>query len=1248
MSLLAGEVYAVLGGKFNAGGFNEFDRRMHASAATMEASEKRIGSSVQRSNRHLQSLGHAAKIGAGAGLLALAGTIGYSVKQAADFDAAMRNVNSIAGLSEGQFRKLSASVKSMAGETAQSPKVLAQGLYQLVSSGFKAGESVKILHAAAISASAGLTDTTTAVTALAGVLNAYHLPASQATAVSDVLFQTVNRGVITFEELAQTIGTVLPFATNLNIPLKDVGAAISTLTKNGIPAANATTYLKNAMVAFLKPSDGMKAAIKATGAASGEALVRQKGFQGALEAVAKQTDGTKAGLQKLFPEIRAASAAFSLTGKGAKSAEADVKAFGDTAGSSQKVFAEQSKSVELQLRKTKAQIEQAAITLGNQFLPILASGAQHLAAFVQHLDETGQLQSFGQGIIHGGKEAVTIIGDLANVAETAVSPLVAVAKALDLADASHLEAIGAAFVGFKAATAAAGGIKALTGALVAADAAAGAQNLKLLPFLLTRINPVTAAAVAVGGLAAALVLLGGSESEESRLAEQNAAAHKAQAEAIKSVSDAEHASADAGLALKQAHLDEKQAQATVNKLRHEGKTNTDAYKQAVIDLDRATLRAGDAQKQYTKNLGEQNSKNDALIKGAKDRLEIARKEFEQTSKPVPVGGRGIASSGALSPEAMAQRLRDQAHAQQNLVDQTQAYVQAVARANVSDANRQRLMNASRQITGQNVQGVSDLVNAIKDLPASKQAKILVQNQDALAKLGDLTTRLGGIASRKTITTVIAGADSAQSALVALTAIAKGVPARKVTQVLAQTGSAKAELAAIRALIASLPASKTTTINTVHNDIFNRTTGGSPSTGGARRTRAAGRGPDGSERALTGEGAAAEYIVDSLTGAVRKVTQPTIVDLKDTDYVIPIEDQYRGRALGLLADLMKDLGVAGYKKGRKRIVPKPPKDYHVADPDVLSSEIQKLEQLAGQKDKTGKHPTAKAKEAQRELPAVKAAYRQAHAAANRIDANSERAANAYKALQNADKRDDQPAFDKQLGLYNTALTNERKGLQTIWDALGKAHKRDTKYGRHIQDLLLGVQGDLFDAQSLTNQPEEGSDAQLLADTGLTKAETDALAQINKNIALAALTPTLEDDKTYAGQLVGLLKGALDRDVAAGAAPGVIQDLAGQLKTAQDNVDSLNGSGPGNDNPDLQARIDQITRQRDNALAEAKINAQALSVFSGAGSINGGVVQQITLQSLVPPDETWIRTIGDLATRGQDAQPSRLAPVEHIGL
>jgi hypothetical protein len=68
----------------------------------------------------------------------------------------------------------------MAKDTGQAPKTLADGLYDIVSSGFKANDGLKILRASAKAATAGLTDTATATKAVVAVLNAYHLGADQA------------------------------------------------------------------------------------------------------------------------------------------------------------------------------------------------------------------------------------------------------------------------------------------------------------------------------------------------------------------------------------------------------------------------------------------------------------------------------------------------------------------------------------------------------------------------------------------------------------------------------------------------------------------------------------------------------------------------------------------------------------------------------------------------------------------------------------------------------------------------------------------------------------------------------------------------------------------------------------------------------------------------------------------------------------------------------------------------------------
>lgn len=311
--------------------------------------------------------------GAGGGVLVGALGLGAAVAQTVAFDKAMRNVNSIAQLSEQQFKALGKSVLDLAGKTAQAPKTLAEGLYDLVSSGFDAKDSLHILQASAKAATAGLTDTATSTKAVAAVLNAYKIPASQAGKVSDLLFQTVNRGVISFEQLASNIGTVLPVASSLGVGLDQVGAALATMTKQGIGPEESVVRLQGAMTKFIKPSETMAEALKKVGVESGEQLIRQRGLQGAIEAVAGATDGSKASFAKLFPDVRAMQGALALTGKNARGAKEDLAAMRDSAGATGKALEQQSKSLSYQWNSLKAQASALSITVGSRLVPALGS-----------------------------------------------------------------------------------------------------------------------------------------------------------------------------------------------------------------------------------------------------------------------------------------------------------------------------------------------------------------------------------------------------------------------------------------------------------------------------------------------------------------------------------------------------------------------------------------------------------------------------------------------------------------------------------------------------------------------------------------------------------------------------------------------------------------------------------------------------------------------------------------------------------
>lgn len=396
---------AHLGADFDNRAFNAYEREL---AKTQRATEDHI-----KANGRLRT-SFGTLYGRGGAMLAATGVtvgLGVAIRGVAsatiDFDKSMRNVNSIAQLSEKHLGSLSKQVLDLAGKTAQAPDTLAKGLYDLVSSGFSAKESMTILGSSAKAATAGLTDTATSTKAVAAVLNAYHRPAKDAADVSDTLFQTVNRGVISFEDLSTTIGDVLPFASSLGVSLNEVGAATSTMTKEGISAPETMTRIKSIMEAMLKPSDNLAKAIHATGFESGEALVKQKGFQGALDAISKTTDGTKGAVAALFPNIRALGGALALTGSNAKTAHGDLKAFKDTGGATDKALSQQAQSIAFQWQKVKAQFSAIAIELGSKLAPTA-------------IRALGSLSKFVDGMTHGtgtGGQFATVLGKLSRAVQ---------------------------------------------------------------------------------------------------------------------------------------------------------------------------------------------------------------------------------------------------------------------------------------------------------------------------------------------------------------------------------------------------------------------------------------------------------------------------------------------------------------------------------------------------------------------------------------------------------------------------------------------------------------------------------------------------------------------------------------------------------------------------------------------------------------------------------------------------------------
>jgi TP901 family phage tail tape measure protein len=310
-----------------------------------------------------------------------------SVKSAKEFDTSMRNVNSITKLTEKEFQNLSKDVVDMSKKLPQSAKTLAEGLYDISSSGFQGAEGMKVLEAAAKAASAGMTDTATSAKGIVAVLNAYGMEAKDAMNVADTMFATVDKGVISFEELSGGIGNVVSTAKLAGISFNELSGMIAYMTTKGVSADETMTALNRLVMSIIDPSEELTEVLKEAGYESGELAIKQLGLVGVLELMEKASGGSLTKLQKLSPEMRALKASGALLGSGFEELTKYMSDFKDTAGATQSALDEQAKSLDFQLNLLKNNVEAIKITLGRELVPEITKATKAMSGWISENDE---------------------------------------------------------------------------------------------------------------------------------------------------------------------------------------------------------------------------------------------------------------------------------------------------------------------------------------------------------------------------------------------------------------------------------------------------------------------------------------------------------------------------------------------------------------------------------------------------------------------------------------------------------------------------------------------------------------------------------------------------------------------------------------------------------------------------------------------------------------------------------------------
>jgi len=339
---------------------------------------------ISKINKTQKSLSQAGKIMTGIGV-GITASLGVATKLAADFDTAMREVNTMMQLSDSEFEAFSDEVKQMSTRLGVDAVKSAEALYQAISAGVPKENAIDFLQVATKAAIGGVTDTETAVDGLSTVLNAFKIPVEDAEKVADIMFTTVKNGKTTFEELSASLFNVAPIAASAGIGFEEVSAAVATMSKQGIKTATATTQLRQVVASLIKPTADMGKVLEKLGYESGEAMLEELGLAGTLNKLREATGGSNEMLGKMFGSVEGLSAVLSLTGENATTFAADIEAMADSSSASVAAFEQMEKGAGRTLESIQETIKGLASTIGDNLLPILKEIIDKIKPIIQKI-----------------------------------------------------------------------------------------------------------------------------------------------------------------------------------------------------------------------------------------------------------------------------------------------------------------------------------------------------------------------------------------------------------------------------------------------------------------------------------------------------------------------------------------------------------------------------------------------------------------------------------------------------------------------------------------------------------------------------------------------------------------------------------------------------------------------------------------------------------------------------------------------
>lgn len=371
----------------------------------------------ERGQNAAEMLGNAlAAAGVTAMLHEMADAFMEASNAAAEFQMSVMKISTIADTTSVSLDTIQGDIMALSMETGDSVNELSEAVYSAISASVDTADAVNFTATATKLAAGGFTSSATAVDVLTTALNAYGLEAGNAENIADMLITTQNLGKTTVDELAASVGKVIPLASAYGVEMDNLSAAYAELTKGGIATAESGTYLKAMLNELGDSGSAVSAVLMEQTGGSFSALMEQGYSLGDVMAIlGESVNGNAGAFNELWSSSEAGIGALSLYNAGAEQFNATLDAMQTSVGATSQAYETMNNTTADAAEDLSNAAANLQISIGQQINPLidkLYAGGTNILNFMSQFSQehpivTKAVAAIGIGL---GVATVAMVG----------------------------------------------------------------------------------------------------------------------------------------------------------------------------------------------------------------------------------------------------------------------------------------------------------------------------------------------------------------------------------------------------------------------------------------------------------------------------------------------------------------------------------------------------------------------------------------------------------------------------------------------------------------------------------------------------------------------------------------------------------------------------------------------------------------------------------------------------------------------